>query len=546
MRKINLGILIMMLLVVKVVSSQNTEWIQRYNSPGNNNDYVWDMVVDYAGNVYLTGYIFYSNPNQDFLTIKYNTLGVVQWVKTYDGSYRGSDMASTIRLDKQGNVYVLGISQNIYGKSVYAVIKYSNFGEQLWVREYINEDSSVATPNALAVDDSSNVIVTGYCTTSQTGGDFTTVKYNSDGIFQWVRYYSGTENVADIPYAIATDKQCNIYVTGVVRDSVSDYNMATVKYDKSGIQKWAVKYLGVNNNDVDEGRKILVDKNGFIWVGGITNTGFTNEYDIFVINYDSSGNEKWNRTYGSIGASNPNDYLRDMTIDDSSNIYVCGVSDSIWTGWDYTTLKYNNSGDWLWVKRYNNGNSEVNSIATDRFNNVYITGKTDSNFLSYRFKTIKYSTTGNLLWMQTYNNGSPYLNHTGARVKTDSLGNAYVTGNSEGSGTGMDIATIKYSIPTYIDKPSNEIPTEFKLFQNYPNPFNSSTIIRYQLPESGYVVLKIYDLLGREIQTLVNENQKPGVYEARFYEKKLSSGIYFYNIFINGVLFGTKKLVLIN
>ena len=97
-----------------------------------------------------------------------------------------------------------------------------------------------------------------------------------------------------------------------------------------------------------------------------------------------------------------------------------------------------------------------------------------------------------------------------------------------------------------IKKQLSSIPEEFGLFQNYPNPFNSSTIIRYQLPEPCYVMLKIFDVMGREIHTPVNENQKPGIYEVNFNRRDLPSGIYFYSIFINGIIRDTKKLILLN
>lgn len=521
--------------------SQATEWIQRYNSPGNYNDYVCDMVTDKAGNVYLTGYIFYSNPDQDFLTLKYNSTGLLQWVKIYNGSYGGADKASTLRLDKQGNVYVLGESQNVYGKPVYAIIKYSNSGEQLWAREYINEDSLNAIPSDFTIDDSSNLIVTGYCSTNLTLGDWTTVKYNNDGIFQWRKYYNGTANYADIPYSITTDRNCNIYVTGMIRDTGTTGGTPVVKYDKDGNMKWAKKFTGGG-----AGLKIMLDRNDYIYISGFFWNGQQSQNDLFVIKSDTSGNNLWLRTYGSTGASNPNDYFRDMTIDDSNNVYICGKSDSIYTGWDYVTLKYSSSGEWKWIRRYNDGNSEVNSITTDRFNNVYVTGKSDFNFLNYKFTTIKYSTSGNIEWLQVYSGNDPYLNHSGVRVKTDSLGNAYVTGNSEATGTGMDIATIKYSAPVNIKKQLSSIPEEFGLFQNYPNPFNSSTIIRYQLPEPCYVMLKIFDVMGREIHTPVNENQKSGIYEVNFNRRDLPSGIYFYSLFINGINRDTKKLILLN
>ena len=75
-----------------------------------------------------------------------------------------------------------------------------------------------------------------------------------------------------------------------------------------------------------------------------------------------------------------------------------------------------------------------------------------------------------------------------------------------------------------------EIPATFKLEQNYPNPFNAGTKIRYQLPAQVHVTIKVYDLLGREVAVLVDENQAPGVYEAAWRPNELASGLYFYRI----------------
>lgn len=73
-------------------------------------------------------------------------------------------------------------------------------------------------------------------------------------------------------------------------------------------------------------------------------------------------------------------------------------------------------------------------------------------------------------------------------------------------------------------------PTEFALFQNYPNPFNPTTTIKYQLPEASFVSLKVYDMLGNEIETLVNSYQQAGNYELKFNASGFTSGVYFYKI----------------
>ncbi|MBI5021983.1 MAG: T9SS type A sorting domain-containing protein [Ignavibacteriales bacterium] len=84
----------------------------------------------------------------------------------------------------------------------------------------------------------------------------------------------------------------------------------------------------------------------------------------------------------------------------------------------------------------------------------------------------------------------------------------------------------------------------FGLSQNYPNPFNPLTVIRYQLPISGWVTMKVYDVIGRDVVTLVNEFKKIGSYEVKYDGTKLPAGVYFYRL-ISGNYSKTKKLVLL-
>ena len=89
--------------------------------------------------------------------------------------------------------------------------------------------------------------------------------------------------------------------------------------------------------------------------------------------------------------------------------------------------------------------------------------------------------------------------------------------------------------PTTVQRPVNNLPGSFQLDQNYPNPFNPSTKIEYQLPVAGHVTLKVYDVLGREVTTLVNDIQNAGVHSAVFDGTKLASGVFFYRLSVPGI-----------
>ncbi|MFH1194377.1 MAG: T9SS type A sorting domain-containing protein [bacterium] len=106
----------------------------------------------------------------------------------------------------------------------------------------------------------------------------------------------------------------------------------------------------------------------------------------------------------------------------------------------------------------------------------------------------------------------------------------------------------QYSYSDVIEVSAESIPGRFALEQNYPNPFNPTTVIKYQIPSSQVVTLKIYDILGNEVATLVHETKAPGNYEVKFDARsyggsKLSSGVYFYQLRA-GSFVSSKKFVL--
>ncbi len=107
----------------------------------------------------------------------------------------------------------------------------------------------------------------------------------------------------------------------------------------------------------------------------------------------------------------------------------------------------------------------------------------------------------------------------------------------------FDVFNQNYPVVVGVEQKPN-IVSDFKLYQNYPNPFNPSTVISYQLPEAGRVSLKIYDLLGREIVSLVNEEKQAGNYQVQFDASNLASGLYFYRLKTEKFV-ETKKMILL-
>ncbi len=108
----------------------------------------------------------------------------------------------------------------------------------------------------------------------------------------------------------------------------------------------------------------------------------------------------------------------------------------------------------------------------------------------------------------------------------------------------MNAKSSNFDYLTGITPYSNQVPRSFALYQNYPNPFNPTTNIKFDLPKSGNVSLKLYDMLGNEVQTLVDGNQQAGVYNITVNGANLASGVYFYTLKTDSYV-ETKKMALI-
>jgi len=235
-----------------------------------------------------------------------------------------------------------------------------------------------------------------------------------------------------------------------------------------------------------------------------------------------------------------------IEIDNSGNVYVTGHSQGNGTDFDITTIKYSSNGIQLWLARYNgpaNGYDRATKLKLDAAGNVYVTGYSMGNGTNSDYATIKYNSGGVQQWAMRYN-GTGNSEDYALDLAVDNSNNVYVTGSSVGNNSDRDYLTIKYSQQIGIKPISSEIPKDFLLSQNYPNPFNPKTNIKFALPKSSFAKIVIFDALGREVETLVNEQLKPGVYEIDWNALTNTSGIYFYRLQTEAFT-ETKSMVLI-
>jgi hypothetical protein len=340
-------------------------------------------------------------------------------------------------------------------------------------------------------------------------------------------------------------------VTGTSYGSATADDYATVKYDAFGDQLWVARYDGPGNND-DDARSIALDESGNVYVTG--HSWASGSYDDYTtIKYDASGNPLWVARYIGPGTDEANC----LSLDSSGNVYVTGYSWAMGTYDDYATIKYNSVGVEQWVARYSgpgSGYDNARSIAIDTSGNIYVTGYSQGGGPDYDYATVKYNATGNLLWVARYN-GPQSGTDCAYSFALDGGGHVFITGYSYGSGTDTDFATIKYSggnpsvagldwLPLEATVFGQPLPQEYRLEQNYPNPFNASTVLSYQLPVASHVSLKVYDPAGRLVESLVDGWRSAGTHELTFDASDLPSGMYIYRLSA-GDFSASSKMVLL-
>lgn len=271
---------------IKYFPNGDTVWVRRYSGIGS--DTANALAVDDSGYVYVTGWSHGFGTGSDFVTIKYAPNGDTSWVRRYDGGGGGAvyldDVPYALAVDDSGNVYVTGESYVSGSSTDYSTVKYAANGDTIWVRRYNGPGNSVDVPNALAVDSNRNVYVTGYSVGIGTASDFCTIKYAPNGDTLWVRRYDGPGNYHDYANALAVDDSGNVYVTGQSFGIGTYYDYTTIKYGPNGDILWVAHFNGPGNGD-DYANALAIDDSGNVYVTGAASWGAGLPADYTTIKY---------------------------------------------------------------------------------------------------------------------------------------------------------------------------------------------------------------------------------------------------------------------
>jgi uncharacterized delta-60 repeat protein len=537
-------LLILVLFIYSLtIYAQNPEWISFFNGPTNFADQIENVAFDNLGNIYLSGYGYETvgGQGQDFFTVKCNSSGNEVWQKVYNGPQNDTDRPFGIFVDENGNVYVTGTSR--WNSNAYKIVtlKYSADGNLSWICAFDSLGQSDGEAHDVCVDNNGNVYVTGRISPLNNGYyDLGTIKMDSNGNVLDYTYYGQPLGFSEDGTNIITDSDGNVYVGGHGNSSSFGQEAVIIKYNSSLDTLWTVHINGNDNSFNEFTIDIALDNTNNIYtLCRLQNDpGFT---DFSTLKINSSGQIIWRKDFDEASGQ---DIPEDMTMDTNGNIYVTGrVRRTSYN--DFAVIKYNNAGTQQWVSYYdgpNNFDDDPTSITLDQSGNIFVCGEINPDGGShFKLTVVKFNSDGSFDWDYIYDEN---VSSKAVGIWADNSGFVYTAGEGDNPNGNYDLMAVSLSKITGVEDEGN-LPAEFSLSQNYPNPFNPATNFEFRIADFGFVSLKIYDLLGREISTLVTEEKPAGEYKIEFNASGLSSGVYFYQLKVGNKFIQTKQFVLL-
>ncbi|MDM7993536.1 MAG: SBBP repeat-containing protein [Candidatus Fermentibacter sp.] len=480
---------------------------------------------------------------------------IEEWVSICNGTGNSFDHGNDIGMDSEGNIFVASASTGAGTSYDFVTMKYDSDGNMLWSRSFDGIVHGGDYPNALVVDGSGSVIITGDSKGNDGYDDYLTVKYDSDGNLCWSARYDASDYY-DYARDVAVDSYGNVYVAGTTCYDEDHEYFTTIKYSSSGVQLWAVNMYAPNL--YNDAAAIAIDGDGYVFVTGYSAGGYA------TVTYSPDGVEQWIRRLNtSVGANYPSD----ITVDAADNVLVTGSSLDYSTGYDYLTVKYSSEGALEWTARYDGSQGEwdyADVVCADASGNVIVTGSSFVHCATVKYDpdgellwetmypdvsepydmtlgtggsiyvtgdrggtqsdcmTVLYSSSGVQQWAVFYNGIADYDDHWEA-VALDSNGDVYVTGTSWGVDSKTDCITIKYDGNTGIESGRQDVASVLRVT---PNPSVSNPSILLDMPEPVECSVSVYSLDGRLVDTIHEGMLAAGVSTLGWDSVECPAGVY--------------------
>ena len=478
-----------------LIAGVDTAWVRRYDGPAHGGDIATGLTVDSAGNVYVVGGSTGVGTGGDCVTIKYYPNGDTAWVRRAD--FGGKDLPSGLGVDAQGNVYVTGTNND----SRMFTVKYSPAGNRLWYEFFGSQGGA----SDLVLDSHGDILVCG--SSYRASSDAAAVKYRPNGDTAWARYYDW-EGYEDYAQAIACGQANDPAMAGYGAGATSHYDCITVLYDSSGGPLWASVYDGPNHGD-DRSCDVAASSSGNVVTTGRTDDGYTTPPDYLTILLSSQGETLWTRTYD--GPDRDWDEAAAVALDFDNNAYVTGYSHGYSTNDDYVTVKYDLAGTQVWLARFDGpagGPDHARAIAVDRQGNAYVAGSARIQQSLVGCAAVKYDSSGDSVWVATYTTPTGTVSY-GTKIAVGIDGCVYVAGIGDN-----DILTIKYVQDAGVAEESHApVALRHSLIAE-PSVFGSRTVLHFCTGRSAAGRISVYDAEGRRVRRLLGGSRVIGTASA--------------------------------
>lgn len=369
------------------------------------------------------------------------------WSSFFNGTLTGKDESNSVITDNAGNVYITGKSYNTSSIGNFTTAKYDSYGVQQWIDHVgISGTGNHNSGIKIVLDKWQNLYAIG--TVASNAGDIEVIKYNENGKI-WARnyepYFFGSDE--DFGVDICVDTLGNFYATGQVTSlSGNLWDSYNMKCDSSGVKIFEENYTNASGDDFPTAVAVTANGNFFAQSNSFNFFG-SSTIDIFTINYLSNGNQNWISKFNNSPA-NGTDYGTCLKVDESSNQYICGTADAGPNN-DMVVLKQNSYGTRLWAVTYNGtANDNDTAVSTSRLSNgfVVVTGKCKEllNGFTVDAMVTMVVDSGTIVWTNKFY-GADSLGAIPSQMVIDVQGNIYICGDETLTSATKNGCIIKYN-----------------------------------------------------------------------------------------------------
>ncbi|MGB3478449.1 MAG: hypothetical protein WBB67_04750 [bacterium] len=434
--------------------AQVERWVYQFDGGVNGNDEAKAIIQGTDGNIYATGYGHIMGNGSDVVVVSLTPAGGERWVYTYNGPGDSMDVALGVACDQDGNLYIAGSSYN--NNNDLLIVSLTSDGVERWVYQYNGTGNGDDIANSIAVGLDGNVYAAGVSYGTGTGDDFVIVSVDTAGNERWVYRYdwASWHDGANVLTCGADD---NIYVGGYSYMWVCTQVFTVICVDTVGSEKWIFRTQGTGV--VDEAVQSIV----YGLDGNIYAAGYSSLLDFTVVSLDTAGTRRWEYVKGQAGF---NDRALDVAYGSDGNIYSVGFLESNGTGYDFTVISLSNASDSNWIYQYNgsgSGNDVAHAIVYGEDAHIYAAGSNLDSITGDDFTVIRLDTTGAEKWVYRFS-GSGDGSDIAFSITYGLDHNLYIAGYSYDSTTALDFTVISLDTTTSHIEEDKATPTKSNNF----------------------------------------------------------------------------------